>query len=138
MDFIDRKGTPVTVAPHSSNFSNSVVIGSAGQGMAFNPFSSATRDELSRLLHSMCAEGLDVATLAELEDQIEAVVPAVVELRDAGHLVLTARSIADASKLEGMMQLAEDPRLSDFSRNRCRALRDRYIAQGVKALLGHI
>lgn len=138
MEFLNRKGTPVTFQLHAGDLSNTVVVGTAGQGMTLNPFAGATEEELSHLLRAMCSEGLDAADLAELEDQIGAVVPAVVELRDAGHLVLTARAIADAGKLEGIMELAEDTRLSDLSRNRCRALRDRYIVQGVKALLGHL
>lgn len=138
MEFLNRKGRPVTFEFHTGDLCNSVVVGIAGQGMTLNPFADATEEELSRLLHGMCSEGLNAADLAELDDQIEAVVPAVVELRDAGFLVITARAIADAGKLEGLMELAEDAKLSDLSRNRCRVLRDRYIAQGVKALLGQL
>lgn len=141
MEFIDRKGTPVTLngAAASGDEWNTVVIIQPGQGMGvgINPFAGATGEELAQLLHNMCADGLNAADLAELEDQIEAVVPAVIELRDAGHLILSARVIADTATLEGIMQLADDSRLSELSRNRCRALRDRYVLQGVKALLGH-
>lgn len=104
----------------------------------FNPFSSASADEISQVCLTMAGAGLSAAELAELEDQIEATVPALVELRDAGHIELNTREIAVAATVEGMMRLAEDSRLTELSRNRCRAMRDRMVVQGVKQLLGHL
>jgi hypothetical protein len=64
-------------------------------------------------------------------------VPALIELRDAGHIKLNMRVIIDNSDLDGLMALADDGRLSALSRMRCKAIRDRILVQGVKLLLGH-
>lgn len=138
MDISSRKGGTAIIFDRHNELPNTVVIAPSGQGMSLNPFDEITENGLEALLRSMCSEGLSSAELAELEDQIEAVVPALIELRDGGHLKLNVREVAEAAKLEGMMQLADDERLSELSRNRCRALRDRYLAQGVKALFGHL
>ena len=105
---------------------------------AFNPFSEGNVAELSALLRVMCVDGLKPADAAELEDQIEAVVPAAIELRDKGYLVLNPKTFIDLAGLEGLMSLASDQRLSELSRLRCRAMRDRMIVLGVKSLLGHL
>lgn len=139
MDISSRKGgTAILFDRHGNELLNTVVIAPSGQGMSLNPFAEISENGLEALLRSMCSEGLSSAELAELEDQIEAVAPALIELRDGGHLDLNVREVANAAKLEGMVQLADDERLSELSRNRCRALRDRYLAQGVKALLGNL
>lgn len=105
--------------------------------VSFNPADGLTEDGLGELLRTMCKDGLSSDEETELEDQIEALVPALVELRDAGHLRLNMAVIAKHGTLDGFMCLAEDPRLSDLSRRRCKAIRDRILVQGVKALLGH-
>lgn len=104
---------------------------------SFNPAEVLNDEALADLLRTMCKAGLAPAEQAEVEDQIEALVPALVELRDAGHLKLNMAVIAEHGKLDGFMRLADDQRLSDLSRRRCKAIRDRIVAQGVKALLGH-
>ncbi len=102
-----------------------------------NPATGLCADRLTALLRSMTSDNLSVDDQSELDDQLEALVPALVELRDAGHLELNMRVIADSAKLEGFMCLAEDDRLSLLSRQKCRAIRDRMIVQGVRALLSH-
>ncbi len=103
-----------------------------------NPFAVASSDELASILRAMCNQGLRANEAVELDDQIEALVPAVIELRDAGYVNLDARTIASFATPDGFSQLAADSRLSDLARRRCEAIRVRMVVQGVKALLGHI
>jgi len=103
----------------------------------FNPFAEASADEVETLLRAMCAPGLSASDAAELDDQIEALVSAAIELRDLGFLNLNAKSLSDLSRLDGFMSLASDDRLTSLSRKRCVAIRDRMIIRGVQTLLGH-
>lgn len=103
---------------------------------SFNPFAEASEVEMEGLLRALCADGLSASDAAELDDQIEALVPAVVELRDGGHLALNVRVLSELGQLEGFMSLAEDKRLTDLSRRRCAAIRDRMIVRGIKAIFG--
>lgn len=103
--------------------------------VAFNPFAQGSASEIERLLRELCAPGLSDAERSELDDQIEALVPALIELRDAGHLALTARTLAESATLQGLVRLASDTRLSELSRNRCAAVRDRLLVQGIRILL---
>lgn len=105
--------------------------------IGINPFAAASADEMELLLRAMCSEGLLAREAAELDDQIEALAPAVVELRDAGPVQLSASALASFATLDGFSQLAADARLSDLARQRCEAIRVRMVVQGVKALLGH-
>jgi len=110
----------------------------AGQpATRFNPFEAADADWIEGFLRMTCVEGVRPADRRELEDQIEALVPALVELRDAGHIELNAMTLARFGTLDGFIQLAGDERLSELSRRRCEAMRVRLVVQGVKALLGH-
>lgn len=104
--------------------------------VSLNPFERASEIEIEGLLRALCAFGLSPSEAAELDDQIEALVPAVVELRDGGHLALNVRVLSELGQLEGFMTLAEDERLTDLSRRRCAAIRDRMIVLGVKAIFG--
>lgn len=107
----------------------------AAVSIALNPLSKATDSELESLLRSMCDQGLSPTDAMELDDQIEALVPAVIELRDGGHLELNARVLTSFGTLAGFMSLSVDDRLSDLSRRRCSAIRDRMIANSLKAIL---
>lgn len=104
---------------------------------SLNPFATAPAVWIEDFLRLTCADGLRPADRAELEDQIEALVPAVVELRNGGHIQLNAAALASFASSEGFWQLANDARLSDLARRRCEAIRVRMVVQGVKALLGH-
>lgn len=104
--------------------------------ISLNPFALASSDEMEALLRAMCSHGLSAKEAAEMGDQIEALVPAVVELRDSGHIQLNARTLASFASLDGFSQLANDARLSTLTRRRCEAIRVRMIVHGVKALLG--
>lgn len=108
------------------------------QHTAFNPLAASDSDAITALLRCMCVEGLDAADQCELDDQLEAIVPALVELRDAGHLKLNFAVVASYGALEGFMRLADDERLSALSRGRCVAMRNRLVTQSVKVLLGHL
>lgn len=107
------------------------------QSVPINPANVLQEDALGDLLRKICKEGLSAAEQSEVEDQIEALVPALVELREAGHLKLNMAVIAQYGTLDGFIHLADDQRLSDLSRRRCKAIRDRMLAHGVKAILGH-
>jgi len=104
----------------------------------FNPFAMASEGDMELLLREMCSQALSAQQASELDDQIEALVPAVIELRDAGHVQLSASALATFSTLDGFSQLAADDRLSTLARQRCEAIRVRMVVQGVRALLGHI
>lgn len=108
-----------------------------GNSVACNPLGEITSVDLEFLLRSICIHELPQQDQAEIEDQIEALAPALVELRDAGHVDLNMSVIASYATLDGFIQLADDERLTDLSRCRCRAIRDRLIVFGVKQLLGH-
>ncbi len=98
---------------------------------------TASAEWIEDFLRTICSEGLSVADRGELEDQIEALVQVVVELRYEGHIRLNARTLASYGSLDGFMQLASDTRLSDLARRKCESMRTRLVLQGVKALLGH-
>lgn len=129
--------------------SNKVVLGTNAEVMSalipqeidgarsFNPFALASADEMEALLRGMCSQGPADKDAVELDDQIEALVPAVVELRDGGHVELSVASLVSFATLDGFSRLANDARLSDLARQRCEAIRVRIVVQGVKALLGH-
>lgn len=105
--------------------------------LRINPFAMASEGEMEELLRAMCQEGLSTADQADMHNQIEALVPAVIELRDAGYLQPNARVVSNLGTLNGFMTLAADSRLSDLTRRRCAAICDRMIVRGVKAMLGH-
>src|SRR5450830_936815 len=107
------------------------------RGVALNPAAEMSAPELETFLRTACSYGLSLPEQVEIEDQIEALAPAIVELRDAGHIKLNMSVIASYGKLDGFIQLADDVRLTDLSRNRCRAIRDRLVVLGVKQILGH-
>lgn len=102
----------------------------------FNPFAEADASWIEEFLRSTCAEGLTTAEQREVEDQIEALVPALVELRDGGYIDLNAKSLVDFATLNGFSELASDDRLTVLSRQRCEAIRVRLMVQGVRGLLG--
>lgn len=104
----------------------------------FNPLETADCESIASLLRQLCSEGLSAEDQTELDDQIEAVVPALVELRDGGHLNLNFATVAEYATLDGFMRLAGDDRLTSLSRSHCIAIRNRMVALGVKAFLGHI
>lgn len=101
-----------------------------------NPFAAASARWIEDFLRETFAEGLRPTQRSEVEDQIVALVPAVIELRDAGHIQLNAVALASFTSLEGFSRLAKDSRLSDAVRSRCEAVRARMIVRGAKALLG--
>lgn len=109
-----------------------------GEHGSFNPLDGADADSMAALLLQLCATGLTSEDRAELGDQIEAIVPALIELRDAGYVRLNLAQVVSHAKLDGFTRLAGDERISPLSRARCAAIRNRMIARGVKALLGHL
>ena len=68
-----------------------------------------------------------------LKMQLKAVVPALVELCDAGYIDITMKIIADSCTLDGLMQLAGDVRLSEPSRCRCEVMRDHMISHDLSS-----
>lgn len=102
-----------------------------------NPFAAAPMSWIEDFLRQTCADGLRPAQRSEMEDQINALVPAIVELRDGGHIQLNARALASFTSEEGISGLARDTRLTEATRRRCEAIRERMIVKGMKALLGH-
>ena len=106
--------------------------------IGLNPFAIGTVRPLSDLLRNLCSLGLDDQETAELDDEIEALVPALVELRDRGHLKLNMAVVVDHATFAGFSRLAQDERLSALSRARCVAMRNRKLVIAVKAHLGHI
>lgn len=103
--------------------------------IAFNPLACASEDTLAELLRQMCAHvGDSLDHRAEIDDQLEALVPALVELRETGHLKLNMAVLASYGTLEGFMRLADDERLTPLSRARCAAIRNRLLVHGLKAL----
>lgn len=102
-----------------------------------NPFSDADSAWIEGFLRSTCTEGMSAADKSAFEDQIEALVPALVELRDGGHIGMNAKTIADFGTLDGFAQLSCDTRLTELRRQRCESIRVRLVVQGVKAFLGH-
>lgn len=108
-----------------------------GASTTLNPFATAGADWLEEFLRSTCAEGLTAHDRREVEDQIEALVPALVQLRDGGHIELNAMTVASYGTLDGFTRLASDQRLTNLARQNCKAICARLVVQGVKALLGH-
>lgn len=105
--------------------------------VTLNPVADATAEDLSTMMLELCRPGVSQDELCELQDKIDAVVPALVELRDAGHIELTLRTIVENATIAGLKALAENTRLSAVHRMHAKAMHDRLIVHGVKALLGH-
>lgn len=103
-----------------------------------NPFASADATWIENFLGSACRGGLTPAEQSELDDQIEALVPALIELRDGGHINLSARSFVEYGSAAGFSQLAKDSRLSRLSQQRCEAIRVRMVVHGIRTFLGHV
>lgn len=103
----------------------------------FNPAESLSAAELTVLLRTICNRGLTVKQQRELGDQLDAIVPALIELRDAGHMELNMTTIVKNASREGFWNLACDSRLSPTVRQRCKAMHDKILMQDVQALLGH-
>lgn len=103
----------------------------------FNPVAACSEYELTDLLRALCAQADSAADRAEIEDQIEAMVPAVIELRDHFGVELNMKVLIELGTLSGFGQLADDVRLSDLARQRCKAIHTRLVVMGVKAILGH-
>lgn len=55
--------------------------------------------------------------VGRMHSMLQAVVPALVELRDAGYLVLNEASFLDAMALSEIVELAKNPFLSDNARD---------------------
>jgi hypothetical protein len=103
--------------------------------LTLNPLAEAPADMITSLLRQLCAiADTGDQQQSEIDDQLEALVPALVELRDAGHLRLNMAAAVSYASLEGFMQLADDARLSPLSRARCEAIRNRFLANSIRAL----
>lgn len=98
-----------------------------------NPFATADEAWIESFLRLACLNGATHAERSEWEDQIEALVPALVELRNGKHLVLTAQSFVEWGDAAGFQRLAHDIRLSPLNRQRCRAIWNRLLVQGLRA-----
>ncbi|PNE59715.1 hypothetical protein A8H39_00780 [Paraburkholderia fungorum] len=100
-----------------------------------NPWANAPAAYLEPLLRRMCdLTNDDPESKAEIDDQIEALVPALVELRDGGYLQLHMAAAASYGTLDGFMRLAGDDRLTPLSRARCQAICNRMLARSLRAL----
>ena len=110
-----------------------------GRSGSFNPLDAIDADLMGALLLQLCEIGTTTdEDRAELVDQIEAIVPALIELREGGHLALNFGVVRSYATLDGFARLATDNRLTALSRMQCKAIRDRMSVRGVKALLGHL
>jgi len=94
---------------------------------SFNPFSIGTAEELTHLLLFGCDDELCQPERDQLAAEVHAIIPALVELRDAGLLKLSARQIAEYATLEGLTRLSADSRLSHGLRARCSAARKQLL-----------
>ncbi len=97
----------------------------------FNPFAIGTAEELASLLLFGSGDELSQPERDQLAVQVHAIIPALVELRDAGLLQLNARLIAEYATLEGLTRLSADLRLRQGLRARCSAVRDQLIMDAV-------
>ncbi|WP_186214541.1 hypothetical protein [Burkholderia gladioli] len=102
--------------------------------LSLNPLVAAPADYIDQFLRNLCERDDDTPEIREeLHDQLEALVPALVELRDGGHLGLNMGVVTSMATLPGFVQLAVDDRLSPLSRARCEAIRNRMIARSIRA-----
>lgn len=116
---------PITMTLHPSQATS----------LSLNPLSGASEEAIEELLRQICSlQGDTLEERAEIDDQIEALVPALVELRDAGHVKLNMAVVATYATLDGFMRLAGDERLTPLSRARCSAIHTRLLARSLKAL----
>jgi hypothetical protein len=97
----------------------------------FNPFAIGTAEELATLLLFGCDDELSQPERDQLAGEVHAIVPALVELRDAGLLQLNARLIVEYATLEGLTRLSADARLSQGLRARCSAVREQLLVDAV-------
>lgn len=107
-----------------------------GKQVTFNPFSEATASWIECYLRLTCAEVSTAIEQRELDDQIAALVPALVELRDGGHITLNAKILVDFASLKGFSYLASDERLTAQSRQRCETICKNLIVQRVVEVFG--
>lgn len=108
------------------------------ESVTFNPVADLRQDDLMALLRAVCADRTTQDEQTELDDQLEALVPAMIELRDKHGVNLNMRVLANMGTMEGFASLAHDARLSPLARQRCKAIHTRLTVQGVKAFLGHL
>ncbi|MTJ93574.1 MAG: hypothetical protein F8N36_12020 [Desulfovibrio sp.] len=106
----------------------------------FNPLDGLTADQVIALINQLIVDQAPLSheDLCEREDRLDAIIPALVELRDEHHQPLTFLTIAEAESLDWFFEAAEDDRLSPETRQNRIALRDRYVVQGVRKLLGYL
>lgn len=102
----------------------SVSISSA-HNLALNPFATGGQAEIASLLLHICGEDRTENERSDLKDAIDALVPALIELRDGGHLDLNAAKIIEYGRLDGFEKLAGDGRVTASARAKCAAICDR-------------
>lgn len=107
------------------------------ESAVLNPVAACSEGELTDLLRTQCIQADSATNRVEIEDQIAAMVPAVIELRDSFGLGMNIKVLSEFGTLAGFSQLADDVRLSDLARQRCKAIHTRLVVMGVKAILGH-
>lgn len=105
---------------------------------AFNPLAGASCEEVESLLRQFVIHDVSNEEAAELEDQVEALAHAVVDLRDAGHLELNLGAVASLATMDGFGSLAADSRLSGLARARCAAIHNRMTASLVRGVHRHL
>lgn len=71
-------------------------------------------------------ENMNEEELAELEDTLEALIPALVELRDHHGCALNLRTVTEHACVAGFARLAMDERLSTLNRLNCQAMARRH------------
>ncbi|MCL6485253.1 MAG: hypothetical protein I4O49_14005 [Janthinobacterium lividum] len=103
--------------------------------LALNPLADASEAAVKEFLRQVCSIGADSQEERnEIDEQLEALVPALIELRDAGHIKLNMAVAARYGTLDGFMRLAADERLTPPSRYRCSAIQNRLLAKSLKSL----
>lgn len=86
---------------------------------SINPIDGLTALELKALLKSLSVDEDSPRQKMLIEQQIDALVPALVELRDGGHQDLNMRVVAELAMPHGFERLSRDARLSESVRHRC-------------------
>lgn len=102
--------------------------------LAINVLDGLDADTISALMRETVAEHLNAAEQADIDDTLEAVVPALVELRDQHGQELTLYTVVNSATGPGFARLANDERLSRLNRLNCAAMARRHTVYLQRAL----
>lgn len=97
-----------------------------GPTPTFNVLDGQPAATIDAWMRQTLTEHMNEDELAELDDTLEALIPALVELRDQHGCPLDIKTVADHANMTGFARLAMDEQLSSLNRLNCQAMARRH------------